>query len=174
MAEIIFVVLPPNCEIEFRENYKKSLNRENKSCANFFQWKLLPLWYSFDLPCYFRWTENKKVALQLIEAWDAIKQLYKFWDSLPKSKRPKCKSYFTLGNALKDNLIVAKLQFFVFCCQSSWTLSYKVSNRKTYGTFLFFFNLQFFFLFIMMNLKIQILLSYINKYYIINTTISLV
>ena len=52
--------------------------------------------------------------MRLIEAWDAIKQLYKFWDSLPKSKRPKCKSYFTLGNALKDNLIVAKLQFFAF------------------------------------------------------------
>ena len=52
--------------------------------------------------------------MRLIEAWDAIKQLYKFWDSLPKSKRPKCKSYFTLGNALKDNLIIAKLQFFAF------------------------------------------------------------
>ena len=60
-----------------------------------------------------RWTENK-VALRLIEAWDAIKRLYKFWDSLPKSKRPKCKSYFTLGNTLKDNLIITKLQFFAF------------------------------------------------------------
>ena len=52
--------------------------------------------------------------MQLIEAWDAIKQLYKFWDSLPKSKRPKWKRYFTLGNALRDNLIIAKLQFFAF------------------------------------------------------------
>ena len=52
--------------------------------------------------------------MRLIEAWDAIKQLYKFWDSLLKSKCPKCKSYYKLGKALKDNLIVAKLQFFAF------------------------------------------------------------
>ena len=174
MAEIIFVVLPPNCENEFRENYKKSLNRENKSCANFFQWKLLPLWYSFDLPCYFRWTENKKVALQLIEAWDAIKQLYKFWDSLPKSKRPKCKSYFTLGNALKDNLIVAKLQFFAFVANLVEPFLTKYQTEKPMVPLYFFLICNFFFLFIMINLKIQILLLYINKHYIINTTISLV
>ena len=52
--------------------------------------------------------------MQLFEACDAIKQLYKFWDSFPKSKHPKCKSYFTLENALQDNLIIAKLQFFAF------------------------------------------------------------
>ena len=75
---------------------------------------MLPLRYSVDLSSYFRWTENRKVALRLIEAWDAIKQLYNFWDSLSKSKRPKCKSYFTLGNTLKDNLIITKLQFFAF------------------------------------------------------------
>ena len=74
---------------------------------------LKALRYSVDLGSYFKWTENRKVALQLNEAWDAIKQLYRFWDSLPKSKCQKCKSYFTLGNALKDNLIVPKLQFFV-------------------------------------------------------------
>ena len=112
--EIIFVVLPQNCKIEFRENHKKLLNRKNKSCENFFPWKLLPLRYSVDLAPYFRWTGNEKVALWYIKAWDAIKQLYTFWHSLPKSKHLKCKSYFTLGNALKDNLIIAKLQFFAY------------------------------------------------------------
>ena len=108
------MVLPQNHEIEFQENHKKLLNRENKSHENFFPWKLLPLRYSVDLVSYFSWTENRKVALQLIWAWDAIKQLYKFLDSLPKSKRSKCKSYFALGNALKHNLIFAKLSFFAF------------------------------------------------------------
>ena len=107
------MVLPQNCETKSRENHKKSLSRENKSHGNFFLWKLLPLRYSVDLASYFRWTENKKVALQLIEAWDTIKQ-YKFWDSLPKSNHLKCKSYFTLGKELKDNFIVAKQQFFAF------------------------------------------------------------
>ena len=36
-------------------------------------------------------------------------------------------------NASKNNLITAKLQLFCICCRSSWTLSYKVSNRQTYG-----------------------------------------
>ena len=56
-------------------------NREYKFRENFFPRKL---------------TGNKKVAIQLIEAWDPIKQLYKFMDSHPKSKHPKCMSYVTL------------------------------------------------------------------------------
>ena len=36
----------------------------------------------------------------------------KYWEALPRSKRPKCKSYNTVGEGTKDELILAKLEFF--------------------------------------------------------------
>ena len=46
--------------------------------------------------------------------WPHIKELFPFWGKLTKSKQPKCKSYETLKDAVKDRLIIAKLQFFSF------------------------------------------------------------
>ena len=63
----------------------------------------------------FRWVENKKVADRLIELWDNIRQLSKFWDKLPKSKQPKSKSYKIVQEAISDLFtLVVKLKFFSF------------------------------------------------------------
>ena len=62
----------------------------------------------------FRWVENKRVATRLIDIWENIKKVYAFWESMPKSKRPSSKSYFNVQESLDDELIIAKLQFFVY------------------------------------------------------------
>ena len=63
----------------------------------------------------FRWVENKKVADRLIELWDNIRQLIKFWDKLPKSKQPKSNSYKIVQEAISDPFtLVVKLKFFSF------------------------------------------------------------
>ena len=50
----------------------------------------------------------------LIDIWENIKKVYAFWESIPKSKRPSSKSYFNVQESLDDELIIAKLQFFVY------------------------------------------------------------
>ena len=37
-----------------------------------------------------------------------------YWEKLPKSKCPKCKSYFNLKSAVLDDFTVAKLQCFSY------------------------------------------------------------
>jgi len=61
---------------------------------------------------FFSWVENMKVALRLIKITDNLKQVMKFWESLPKSKQPKCKSFTVLKEALSDPFLKAKLHFF--------------------------------------------------------------
>ena len=36
----------------------------------------------------------------------------KYWESLPKSKQPKCKSYETVLEGTEDELTLTKLNFF--------------------------------------------------------------
>ena len=62
----------------------------------------------------FRWVENKRVATSLIDIWENIKKVYAFWESMPKSKRPSSKSYFSVQESLGDELIIVKLKFFVY------------------------------------------------------------
>ena len=59
----------------------------------------------------FRWVENKRVATRLIDIWENVQ---KIWESMLKSKRPSFKSYFNVQESLDDELIIAKLQFFVY------------------------------------------------------------
>ena len=60
-----------------------------------------------------RWVEDEKVANRLYEIWDNLKKLFKYWNSLPKSKQPNhSKSYLTVKNAVEDLLMPAKLCFF--------------------------------------------------------------
>ena len=58
------------------------------------------------------WIENKMVAIRLNKIWDDLDKLHTFWDSLPKSKRPYSKSYYTLKAALDGKLIPGKIHFF--------------------------------------------------------------
>ena len=62
----------------------------------------------------FRWVEDKVVAERLIEIWDNIVKIVKFWEGLPKSKRPAYKSYASVKSAVEDLLTPAKLKFFSF------------------------------------------------------------
>ena len=64
--------------------------------------------------CATRWVESRVVAKRAVLIWPHIKELFAFWGKLTKSKQPKCKSYETLKDAVKDQLIIAKLQFFSF------------------------------------------------------------
>ena len=62
----------------------------------------------------FRWVEDKKVSDRIIEIWPSIVKIVNHWSKLAPSKQPKCKSYEVLKGAVKDPLIVAKLNFFSF------------------------------------------------------------
>ena len=59
--------------------------------------EMFPLFF-----CATRWVEDKPVADQLIEIWDNIVNIVRYWEKLPKSKQPSSKSF----------LEVSKLQFF--------------------------------------------------------------
>ena len=72
---------------------------------------------TFPLPFYgTRWVEDEKVAVRAINIWTDVCQLYRFWQSLSKSKRPSSKSYLTVQDATIEPLILAKLHFFAHVC----------------------------------------------------------
>jgi hypothetical protein len=52
------------------------------------------------------------VAERAITLWPNVVNTIFYWESLCKSKRPKCKSYEVLASHYKDKLVIAKLQFF--------------------------------------------------------------
>ena len=62
--------------------------------------------------CATRWVKDKKVAERLISIWPSIVKISNHWESLPKSKRPSCMSYEFTVNAVKNELSLARLQFF--------------------------------------------------------------
>lgn len=51
---------------------------------------------------------------RLLQVWGNVKVVVKFWEKLPKSKRPSSKSYFAVKDAVDDPLIQAKLQCFSY------------------------------------------------------------
>ena len=62
--------------------------------------------------CSTRWVENQKVAERLCLIWENSKKMTKYWESLPKSKQPKCKSYEIVLEGTKDELTLNRLNFF--------------------------------------------------------------
>lgn len=64
----------------------------------------------------------------MISIWENILKIVKYWESLPKSKRPTSKSYANLVSVISDPFIVAKLQFF------SYVASKVEPYLKTYQT----------------------------------------
>ena len=61
-----------------------------------------------------RWVESKSVADRAVLVWPNIRKLVLFWEKLPKSKQPKCKSFLFLQNAVHDPLTIAKFEFFSY------------------------------------------------------------
>ena len=65
--------------------------------------------------CVTRWVEDKKVAERLLEIWPHISKVVAFWLKLPKSRRPKCKGFESVKEAVEDELnewilVLAKYQ----------------------------------------------------------------
>ena len=71
----------------------------------------------FDIfPLYFcatGWVEDKKVADRLLKLWGNLTKIIN-WQSLPKSKRPSCKSYEHVKAGTNGVLTPLKLSFFIF------------------------------------------------------------
>ena len=62
----------------------------------------------------YSWVDHLPVPERLLSIWNDIKKLIKFWERLPKSKQPSCKSCNHLTNAVSDILMPAKVQVFCF------------------------------------------------------------
>ena len=64
--------------------------------------------------CGTRWVDNKRDLDRLISLWENIISISRFWESLPKKKRPTSKSYLAVKSAIADDLTVSKLIFFSY------------------------------------------------------------
>ena len=64
--------------------------------------------------CSTRWIEDRPVADRLLEIWPEIVKVVNYWNSLPKSKQPTCKTFITLVNAVNDLLTPLKVSFFSY------------------------------------------------------------
>ena len=58
--------------------------------------------------------EDIVVADRLIEIWESITKIVRYWDRLPKSKQLSLKSFFKVQEAVNDKFILAKFHFFSF------------------------------------------------------------
>ena len=63
---------------------------------------------------FFRWVEDKPVAERLVDLWPNVAKIVRYWESLPKSKRPSSKSYSNVLSAVTDNLTPAELHLFSY------------------------------------------------------------
>ncbi|CAL4148044.1 unnamed protein product [Meganyctiphanes norvegica] len=63
--------------------------------------------------CSTRWIEDVPVAERAIKIWPNIKKYVSTVEKLCKSKQPKCQSWTNLKEYTKDELILAKLYFFL-------------------------------------------------------------
>lgn len=59
-----------------------------------------------------RWCEDEPVAERGLLIWNSVVKVMKYWEPLPKTKKPDCKSYVNLLNHVSDRLMPAKMQFF--------------------------------------------------------------
>ena len=62
-----------------------------------------------------RWLEDASVAETAIDVWDNVVKMFEFWGNLPELKLPKCKGYGDVPNAIKDNMVLARLHCFCHC-----------------------------------------------------------
>ena len=78
----------------------------------------------------FRWVGNKKIADRLIEIWENFKRIVKFWEKLPKLKRPPSNSYIAVKNAVNDQLILPGLHLFSYVARivESFLVQYQTKN----------------------------------------------
>ena len=87
--------------------------------------------------CTTRWVEDQKVAERLCSIWENIKKMTKSWEALPKTKRQKCKSYNTVIEGAKDELTLAKLEFFGYIASLLQNILLKYQADASMIPFLF-------------------------------------
>ena len=87
--------------------------------------------------CATRWVEDQKVAERLCSIWENIKKMTKCWETLPKTKRQKCKSYNTVVEGTKDELTLAKLEFFGYIASLLQNILLKYQTDAPMIPFLF-------------------------------------
>ena len=80
--------------------------------------------------CSTRWIEDRHVADRLLEIWPEIVKVVNYWNSLPKSKQPKCKTFITLVNAVNDLLTPLKLSFFSYFASMLHPFLVKYQSEK--------------------------------------------
>ena len=56
---------------------------------------------------FFSCIEDSPVAERLLTIWNDIAKLVKYWEALPKVKRPSSKNYMNVKMAVADDLIPA-------------------------------------------------------------------
>ena len=59
------------------------------------------------------------VADQLIEIWDSIIKIVRYWEKLPKSKQPASKSFLNVQEAVMTSLLLLNYTFSVLLVVSS-------------------------------------------------------
>ena len=64
--------------------------------------------------CATRWIEDKIVADRLLDIWENIVKLVRYYEKLPKSKQPFSKSFVNVQKACNDIFYIGKFQFFSF------------------------------------------------------------
>ena len=64
--------------------------------------------------CATRWIEGKVVADRLLDIWENIVKLVRYYEKLPKSKQPSSKSFVNVQKACNDIFSIEKFQFFSF------------------------------------------------------------
>ena len=81
--------------------------------------------------------EDQKVAERLCSIWEYIKNMTKYRETLPKSKLPKCKGYNTVVERTKDELTLAKLEFFGYIASLLQNILLKYQTDAPMIPFLF-------------------------------------
>ena len=79
---------------------------------------------------FFSWVEDLPVAERLLTIRNDIMKLVKYWEALPKAKRPSSKSYMNVKMAVADDSIPAKLKFFCFIAEIVKTFLTKYQSDK--------------------------------------------
>jgi len=74
----------------------------------------------------------------MIEVLENIQKIVKFWEKLPKSKRPNSKSYVNVKSSLEDSLVLAQLHFFSYVAGIVEPFLKKFQTDKPMIPFLFF------------------------------------
>ena len=74
----------------------------------------------------FRWVEGEPVA----DCLSCFVKVVEFWKKFPKSKRPACKSYPPLVEAVQEPLAAGKLEFFSFL-QVSFSFFFLLIKLRT-------------------------------------------